>query len=121
MSFVTYPLSSHQPPSNIRGRPPNLLELNAALLEYLSKSSGQIIWGLLKAWATSWGFYKFDRDNVFEVIDLLVNDIEHAIAEQTKELIGKAGIAVEKAEILRLVRMLKAIIVRKVKSHIGFP
>ncbi|PMD29257.1 hypothetical protein L207DRAFT_593676 [Hyaloscypha variabilis F] len=111
--------SSHRPPSSIRGRPPNILELNAALLEYLSKSTGQIIWGLLKAWTTSWGLFKFDRDNFFEVIDLLVQDIEHAVAEQTKDFICRAGIAVEKEQILRMVRMLKGMIVRKVQRHLG--
>jgi benzoyl-CoA reductase/2-hydroxyglutaryl-CoA dehydratase subunit BcrC/BadD/HgdB len=88
-------------------------------LEYLSKSTGQIIWGLLKAWATSWGLFKFDRDNVFEVIDLLVQDIEHAVAEQTKNFIGRAGIAVEKEQILRMVRMLKGMIARKIQRHLG--
>jgi hypothetical protein len=89
-------------------------------LEYLSKSSGQISFALLKIWAASWGFFTFDGDSVFEVLDLLVEDIEHAVADQTKGFIGRAGITVEKDEILRILRIFKSAIIQKIKRYLGF-
>jgi hypothetical protein len=112
--------SNHRPPSRIRGRPPTALELNSALLEYLLKSSGQISISLLKSWAASWGFFTFDGDSVFKVLDLLVEEIEDAVAEQTKGFIGRAGIIVEKGEILRILRILNSAIVQKIKGYLGF-
>jgi hypothetical protein len=89
-------------------------------LEYLSKSSGQISFALLKSWAASWGFFTFDGDSVFEVLDLLVEGIEHAVADQTKGFIGRAGITVEKDEILRILRIFKSAIIQKIKGYLGF-
>ncbi|PMD64657.1 uncharacterized protein K444DRAFT_625321 [Hyaloscypha bicolor E] len=111
--------SNHRPPSRIRGRPPTVLELNSALLEYLLKSSGQISFSLLKSWAASWGFFTFDGDSVFKVLDLLVKEIEDAVAVQTKGFIGRAGIIVEKDEILRILRILNSAIVQKIKGYLG--
>jgi hypothetical protein len=53
------------------------------------------------------------------VIDLLVQDIELAVAEQNREFICRAGITVEREQILRMVRMLKGLIVRKIQRHLG--
>ncbi|KAE9375024.1 hypothetical protein N431DRAFT_534036 [Stipitochalara longipes BDJ] len=107
VSGISRPHSIHRPPSSLHGRPPNVLGAQHNL-------------GLLKAWTASWGFFNFDRDNVFEVIDLLVQDIKHAIADQTTEFIGRAGITIEKKEILRMMKILKNMIMKKIKGHLGF-
>lgn len=48
-----------------------------------------------------------------------MRDIEHAIANQTEDFIGKTGVVVEKDEILRIMRILKDTIVRRIQVHVG--
>jgi hypothetical protein len=52
------------------------------------------------------------------VLDLLVEDIEHAIADQVKAAIGNTGVAVEKDQILHVLRLFKGTTVRSIKDYL---
>jgi hypothetical protein len=87
-------------------------------LEYLSRSPGSIIWDLLKIWAATWGLSRLDTESIYKVLDLLVEDIEHAIADQVKAAIGNTGVAVEKDQILHVLRLFKGTTVRSIKDYL---
>jgi hypothetical protein len=110
--------SSHRASTRARTQPPSTLELNAALLEYLSRSPGSIIWELLKIWAATWGLSRFDTESIYKVLDLLVEDMGHAIADQVKAAIGNTGVAVEKDQILHVLRLFKGTTVRSIKDYL---
>jgi hypothetical protein len=109
---------STHPPSFLHPQP-TLLEFNAALLEYLSSSPAKIILKLLQAWAASRGFFKFDREGVLEVLDVLVDGIMDGVAEQTREFLGKGGMRMEKEEILTVLGVLKGVVGGRVRDFLG--
>jgi hypothetical protein len=105
--------------SGVGNHPPTVLELNAALLEYLSWSPAKVVWELLRSWAASWGFFKFDGESIYQVLDTLVENISHAVAEKTRNLLVKGGVSVEKEEILQILGALKSAVVRNIKGYLG--